>query len=1028
MQLPEVCIRHPIFASILSIMAVLFGIIAFQKLEIQYFPEHTKHTASVSASVPGASADFMSSNVADKLIAAVGGLDKVETMTTNCNIGSCSLNIKFTDDTNDIEYTNLMNKLRSSIEAIDDFPSAMVNKPTVTDDISAGGSSSSNIITFVNTGGMTQQQMYDYIVQQLVPQFKHINGVGAVWGPYGGSHRAVRVWLNPDQMKELKVSTADVVTVLDAYNSSFTAGSIVGKARNFSLNPVTQVQSVDDVKQLVIRQDDNNRIIRMSDVADVEMGERSLNPSQLSIDEKPGLAIQVRPLRNANPVQVSALIVKEIERMQKRLPQSIQMQLVYNQADFINASIHEGFSALMEAIVLVSIVVLIFLGSLRAASVPIITIPVCVIGVFAVMSYLGFSINVLTILAIILAIGLVVDDAIVVVENCYRHIEQGDAPFDAALKGCKEIIFPVISMTLTLAAVYLPIGLMSGLTVDLFKQFSFTLAAAVIISGMVALTLSPMMSAYLLKPASDYAVWFRRVNRFLHELNDTYTRLLKRSLTKKGHLFGIGAILVVLASIAYWQLPKILLPQEDSGFIQLVSKAPVGVGRSYHLEHINQINDLSKGEPAVRTNLSFIESQLTNFILLKPWDERKQDINDVISDLMEKAKKTVSAYGVSFSIYNADNLNISKNVVLEITALRRGKEALSQSAKKVTQLLKNYPGLANVNNSLVRDQLRYDLSIDPNAITLSGVSYSDVTNALSVFLGSVKAADLHAKDDQTYSILVQVNQKDLGDFNVLNKLYVTSASGQSLPLSQFVTIKEATAESSIKTFGGMDSAQITADIAPGYSTSQIKDYIDENVPKQLTSSQDFVYNGVIKELMDSQRGTASLFFLALVFIYLILAAQFESFVDPLIILLTVPLCLVGALLTLYIFGQSLNIYSQIGLLTLVGLVTKHGILLVEFANKQQDKGVKALDAAILSAQSRLRPILMTSLTMILSAIPLALATGPGSLGLANIGLVLVGGLIAGTLFSLFVVPVAYVAMAQLRAEDALASLRNHSRK
>ena len=1022
MQLPEVCIRHPIFASILSIMVVLLGIVAFQKLEIQYFPEHSIHTASVRASVPGASADFMSSNVGDKLISAVGGLDKVETMTTNCNIGSCSLSIRFTSDTTDIEYTNLMNKLRSSIEAIDDFPSSMVDKPVVTDDISAGGGSSSNVITFVGDGSMSQQDMYDYVAQQLVPQFKHIPGVGAVWGPYGGSHRAVRVWLNPDPMKELNIGTQEVVNTLTAYNTGFTSGAIIGKSRNFSLNPVTQVQTIDDVKRLVIRQD-KDRIIRISDVADVVYGETSLNPSALKVNGKAGLSLQIRPLRNANPVVVSTAIAKAMKGMQKQLPKGLSMNLVYNQADFIKASIDEGFSALMEAIILVSIVVLLFLGSIRAASVPIITIPVCVIGVFAVMSYLGFSINVLTILAIILAIGLVVDDAIVVVENCYRHIEAGDKPFDAAVKGCKEIIFPVISMTLTLAAVYFPIGLMSGLTVDLFKQFSFTLASAVIISGMVALTLSPMMSAYLLRPATDYSSWFKWVNDNLHRLTDGYVGVLKKWINRKQWLLGIGVVLVIVAGVAYWALPKILLPKEDSGFILVAAKGPTGVGRNYHLQHLSQINDLTKDEPAVSSNLSFIEGNPTNFILLKPWKERKQTIDDVITSLINKANSNVSAYSLSFSIYNADNLNIASGVSLEITSLRRNRDELSKTAQKVQKLLETYPGVTNVNNSLKRDQLRYDLSIDPNAITLSGVKYSDVTNALSVYLGSFKAADLHAKDDQTYSILVQVNEKSLGDFNVLNKLYVTSESGASLPLSQFVSIKEATAESSIKTYRGLDSAQVTASIVPGYSTSDIKNFIDENVPSQLNQSQSFFYSGVVKDLVDSQQGTQSLFLLALIFIYLILAAQFESFTDPLIILLTVPLCLVGALLTLFIFGQSINIYSQIGLLTLVGLVTKHGILLVEFANKQQLKGYSAVDAAILSAKSRLRPILMTSLTMILSAIPLALAEGPGSLGLANIGLVLVGGLLAGTFFSLFVVPVAYVAMSQLRAEDVLASLR-----
>ncbi|WP_345864676.1 efflux RND transporter permease subunit [Shewanella algae] len=1021
MRLPEICIRHPIFASVISIMIVLIGLVSFGKLPIQYFPDYNTHSASVSASINGASAEFMSENVADKLIDAASGLDKVDTMTTDCQEGSCTLSINFSKEIDDIEYTNLMNKLRSSVEAINDFPQSMIDKPRVTDDVSATHSAS-NIISFVNEGGMTKQQMYDYISQQLVPQFKHLSGVGAVWGPYGGSQRAARVWLNPDQMKALNIKTADVVATLSTYNATFTSGTIVGKSRDFSINPLSQVENIEDIRDLVIRVD-NGKIIRVKDIANVVMGEENLRPSLLSIGGHQAMSLQILPLANANPVTVAQTIRAEIDRMQHQLPAGLKMQLVYNQADFIQASIEEGFSTLLEAIVLVSLIVVLFLGSLRAASIPIITIPVCVIGVFAVMAWLGFSINVLTILAIILAIGLVVDDAIVVVENCYRHIEKGETPFNAAIKGSQEIIFPIIAMTLTLAAVYLPIGLMSGLTADLFRQFSFTLAAAVIISGVVALTLSPMMSAYLIQQSHKHPAWFQRVELGLERLIERYSQELELWFNRKRLLAAIALLLVVSGGVLYWYMPKVLLPTEDSGFIDASAKGPTGVGRQYHLNHNAELNSVMDDNPNVAANLAYIEGGPVNHVLLKPWGERSDTAAEVIDQLIAKAKQQVSAYNMSFSVRSADGLNIPTNLQLQLMTLDRDKDALAHTAEKVVKLLEDYPGLTNINNSTLRDLPRFDLSIDRNAVILSGASYSDVTNALSTFLGSVKAADLHSDDGFTYPIQVQVNLEMLGDFNVLSKLYVTSESGEALPLSQFVTIKQATAESNIKTFMGRDAALISADLMPGYSPGEIKLWLDEQLPSLLAPSQGYAYNGIIKELMDSQAGTHSLFLLALVFIYLILAAQFESFVDPLIILLTVPLCLVGALLTLNLFGQSMNIYSQIGLLTLVGLVTKHGILLVEFANKQRQAGKSALDAAMASARSRLRPILMTSLAMILSAIPLAIASGPGSLGRINIGLVLVGGLLMGTFFSLFVVPVAYLAMSQLKQKDVLAKLR-----
>ncbi|MGF1741366.1 efflux RND transporter permease subunit [Vibrio profundum] len=1020
MKLPEVCIKHPVFASVMCIAIVLLGALALNKLPIQYFPDHRAPNATVSASIDGASAEFMSDNVADKLISAATGLESVKSMNTDCQQGSCQLQIYFNDNVSDVKYASLMNNLRSKIESISDFPPSMIDKPVVTDD-SSENALPSNIITFVASGNISKQEMYDYIRQQLVPQFQHIPGVGAVWGPYGGSLKSVRVWLQPEKMMSVGVSATDVVSTLSKYNATFTAGTIKGEVRDFSINPVNPVKNVDDVRNLVIR-DDNGKIVRVGDVANVVMGESSLTPSILRVNGKLAMSIQTLPLKSENPVVVSHRVTQAMAKM--HIPSSITMKMVYNQADFIKASIDEGFKTLIIAIILVSIVVVLFLGSMRVAMIPLVTIPVCVIGVFAVMAALGFSINVLTILAIILAIGLVVDDAIVVVENCYRHIEQGKTPMQAALEGSKEIVFPVIAMTLTLAAVFFPIGLMSGLTADLFHQFAFTLASAVIISGFVALTLSPMMSAHMLKPMETAPSWFQWVEHKIEALTERYVRLLKLTFNNKKWLSAICTGLIALSVLAAWLMPQVLLPTEDTGFIAVSTKSPSGVGREYHLQNNAQLNSVFKGDPAIEANMSYIEGTPENQVILKPWDERKQNIEQVISQLLKKAKSTVSAYGVSMSVRSADNLNLPSGLVLEVTTVNRNLGALGDSAHKVVKALENYPGVNNVQNSMQRDLLRFDLSIDQNAVVLSGVDYSDVTSALSTFLGSVKAADLKMDDGYTYPIRVQVNRKMLGDFKVLDKLYVLSGSGQQLPLSQFVTIKQATAESHIKTFNGLDSAEITADLMPGYSASDVQTFIDKHVPDLLKNGQSYQFNGVVKDLQDSSQGTNVLFGMALVFIFLILAAQFESFVDPLIILLTVPLCLVGAILTLSVFGQSLNIYSKIGLLTLVGLVTKHGILLVEFANKQQQKeGVSALDAAIESARSRLRPILMTSLTMIIGSLPLALAVGPGSIGRINIGLVLVGGLVLGTLFSLFVVPIAYVLMAKLKQQDIIFQLR-----
>ncbi|ENM5906549.1 efflux RND transporter permease subunit [Vibrio mimicus] len=1023
MKLSEVCIKHPVIAMVFSIAVVLFGAWSFQSLEIKYFPDHERLTGSVSTTIEGASAEFMDKNVAEKLTDAAAIVGRVKTMSTKCVQGSCSLNIVFEDNVTDVEYINLMNKLRNRVEAIQDFPPSMEEKPKISDN-SSDASFASNIISFVSTGDTTQQELFDYIRQQLIPQFRRLDGVGAIWGPYGGSAGAVRVWLLPDRMKALQVNPSDVVDAIKTYSTNFTAGKIIGEERSYSINVKNTVSDVNDVANLVIRSEEGSTV-RLKDVAEVVIGTNSVDPSILTVNDNPAMAIQIKPLRSANPVSVAKLVKQKVEQLQSALPAGVQMTVVYDQADFIESSIQEGFNALFEAIVLVSLIMVLFLGSLRLASIPIITIPICVIGVFSVMALLGFSINVLTMLSIILAIGLVVDDAIVVAENCYRRVEQGESPLDAALKGSKEIAFPVIAMTMTLAVVYTPIGFMSGLTVDLFRQFAFTLAAAVLISGFVALTLSPMMCAYVIKPITAPSKWFSWLESKQQRLAELYLAELNKWFARKWWVVGGVSALLVLAGLIFWYSPNLLLPTEDTGFIEARVQAPTGANRQYNLDNVGGLNRIINNEESIAQNLSYIEQTPYNHILLKPWGERTETAEEIAAKFAQQSQAELSAYKASYLVRAADDLNIADNIKLEIVASDRNLEQLYNTASEVAHLLKSYPGLTNVLNSVARDELGYELRIDRNAILLSGVDYKDVTETISTYLSSVKPGDLQANDGFTYPIKVQVKRESLSDFKVLNRLSVVSQSGETLPLSQFVAIEPSTIDTSLQTFMGLDAAEVSANLAPGYTASDVKSYIDEHVPKLLTKNQDFYYNGIIKELIESQQGTQTLFVMAIVFIYLILAAQFESFRDPLLILLTVPLCIVGALIALWVFGQSINIYSKIGLLTLVGLVTKHGILLVEFANQRQKEGMPLTEAMLSSARARFRPIMMTTMTMMLGALPLALASGPGSVGRVNIGLVLTGGLLSGTLFSLFVIPVAYVAMKSKRTQPTYAEQLNH---
>ncbi|WP_108652188.1 efflux RND transporter permease subunit [Dongshaea marina] len=1025
-KLPDICIRHPVFATVLSILLIVVGLVSLKQLDIRYFPQFEQKTATISASVPGASALYMSDQVTSKIEDAISDVDGIKQLSSKSSDGSSSISVTLRDNVN---YYQVVDKLRNKVAGVSDLP-AMPQAPTVSDNSGEDWSSPPTLNIAFTSSSMNLSTLYNYLWDHVIPRLKNIQGVGGVPGPYGGSGTNLWIWLNPIKMAALKVSPADVQSTLANNNVSMSAGSILSTEKNYVLVSDTEIHSAKDFANLVIRYQDGQPI-KISDVAKVAWGPSELTPSKLTYDGHPALVLEIRPFTGANPVDVAARVQKELKKIAPALPKGVSVAVTYNQATFISNSLHECLKAVIEAIILVGVIVLAFLGSMRLALIPIITIPICIIGTFGVMALFGFSINVISLLAIVLAIGLVVDDAIVVVENCHRHIERGESPVQAARRGSRELIFAIIAMTLTLVAVYVPIGFSSGFTATLFREFAFTLAGAVLISGFVALTLSPMMCAKLLRPVEKSSRLSLKLESMLERLTQGYQRLLRKNLEHKRWMLSILLLCVVGAGVLYHFMDQEVIPKEDIGYIDTSITLPPASNQSYVDSNMAQLDKILNQEPTFEHVVSFYLTSPTHFITLKPWSERDQTARQIVDRLNTQVNRKIPGMSVTFNLPDPVNYGAgSTGFELQLMTLNKDQDPqdLKNLSSKVVAALKKYPGLSNVETSIKADQPQLRFSIDRALASKLGIGLDQISSALNTMMGGGSdPTKIQLPDGRTFSVRAQLSQKYLGNFDVMNSIYVKASSGEMIPLSQLVTLKKSTGTPDITTFNHKRSATITADVTPGYSLSSIEQYVNQVVPPMLTSDQSMAFTGGIQQLEDSQGSSLFLFGLALIFIYLILSAQFESFLDPLVILLTVPLSITGALLALKLTGSTLNIYTNIGLVTLIGLITKHGILIVQFANNLIQQGYSIMEAVLEASKTRMRPILMTSLAMIFGALPLALASGPGSIGRYQIGLVLVGGLLIGTLFSLFVIPVAYSILATYRSQDVLWTLRGKNK-
>ncbi len=1009
MKLSEICIERPVFATVLSLLLIIFGWIGYSHLETRYFPKVKEPYAQVSVSYQGASPSLMNNEVTKQLENALINISGLTSIHSRSSYGSTHIDLTFEDGAN---MTEKMGEIRDEVSSIRDKLPADIDPPS----ISSGGV----LRPVLNIGfmdpQMTQAQIRDYISQEITPILYNLPGMGAVWA-YGASTYALRIWLNPQKMAALNVTVTDVQTALTNNNIDFSGGSIRGADRNYSIVSNTRLSSVKQFANMIVKQE-GSQFIRLKDIAKVELGSSSLQDSPMRINSQPGIDLEIRPLDTANPITVAQETKDALAKLKTKLPKSMTMLVTYDQSEYLKGAIHESFMTLVEAIILVMLVVFLFLGSIRAALVPIVTIPVCVIAVFGAMLLAGFSINVVTLLAVILAIGLVVDDAIVVLENVHRHIETGLAPYKAALKGSKEIGFAIIAMTITLAAVYAPVGFTSGFSATVFREFAFTLAGAVLISGFVALTLSPMMCARTLPPHENETRFELWLVKAFDLLNAKYRRLLAVLLQRRWWvvvgLFVIGG----LGYFVYLSMPQTFIPKEDIGYFTVSVDSPPGSTVKYTNSYMQRLDKIYAKAPDVLSYASFIFSgNATNFVTMKPWNQREQSTQHFLKTLMPKLDN-IPGITVSSDIPDPVSYGSGSDgaaVTVHIMSLK-GYAALQKTIDRLKATFNQYPGMTNVKTNLKFDNRVFEVQFKRNQAATLGVSPQDIADTMSILMSGKHIGDIQRGND-SYDVLVQMQMKDLRSFSGLNNIYVrgrssdgasdSAVSATMVPLSNLVTLSSKVRQNNLYRYGQSPSADITADLAPGYDLGTVVNYINQVMATDLHADEQYAYSGRIQAFLKSSGTMLGLFALSILFIYLVLAAQFESFIDPFIILLTVPLCIVAAIATLKVSGGSLNLYTNIGLITLVGLITKHGILITQFANTKLNEGASLIESVIDAAVVRLRPILMTTSAMVLGSIPLALATGPGSNSHQQIGWVIVGGLLFGTVFSLLVVPVAY---------------------
>ena len=1024
MNFTELLIRRPVLSTVMTIIILMVGAVSYTRLSLRQFPEVDKPIISVTTSLEGASPQIIEQQLTRPLEEALGGIEGLDYMTSRSEAENSIIKLNFKVDRDiDLAAADVRDRLQKVRNTLpDDAQDPLIKK--------ADADAQPLLYLSLYSDKKSLSDLADYARRYLQSELETISGVASV-DIFGGGELEMNLILDPIRLNAYKITATDVVAALKRQNIKKPAGKIIGEEREFSVTTTAVLTTPNQFNNMILAEKEG-RIIYLKDVGYAELKSEDKRFAS-RYNDKNAVSLGIIKKSIANPLVVKQGVEEKLVQIRDRLPSGTQIEISSDKTIFIEKSIEHVYKTIWEATFLVIVVVFFFLRSVRASLIPLVTIPVSLIGAFALMYFFGFTINILTLLALVLAIGLVVDDAIVVLENIYRHIENGMKPMKAAILGAKEISFAVIAMTLTLAAVYAPIALSSGITGKLFTEFALTLAGAVIISGFVALTLTPMMCSRLLVAHEDevpqdnrfargYQAFSDKVGEWLDRLDRGYAHLLGRVLHHRSWVILIGLTVAALGMyLSVFQLKRELTPAEDQGVLIATASPPYGATLKYIEKYALQMDLILASVPELVKRMTLVQvgddtlSQNT----MVPWEERTRSCNDIKEAITPDLKKII---GLDVTARCQNRSVIGGGSVFDLSFViqtTRSYEDLEQQMQKIWAAMSQHPGISNVRPDMGAPGQDYKVQIDVEKAATLGIEPDVIGQTLDVLIGGRKSTTFERESKQ-YPVRVWLGEQfRRAPRDVLEMTIRSSKEGKDkdtlVPLSDLVDIVAVTTTPEIRHFEGMRSVTLDASLKQGYGLGQVLNDIKMISNKILPAGYQTTVSGETRDYLKESYTIYLIFGLAIAFIFLVMAAQFESFIDPFIIILSVPLSLAGAIFTLWIVPDgTLNIYSQIGLVTLIGLITKHGILIVDFANKLQEQGKSAYEAVMEASRLRLRPILMTTFAMVFGAIPLAYSSGAGSETRAQIGLVIVGGMSVGTLFTLFVIPVVYTYLSRKR--------------
>ena len=1005
MRFTDVFIHRPVLATVVSLLILLLGARAALEMEIRQYPELESTTVTVSTAYPGASSDLVKGFITNPLQQAIAEANGIDYLTSTSSQGLSTIEAKMVLN---YDANAALAEIQAKVASQRNVLPADAQDPVITS--TTGDSTALMYIAFYSSE-LKVPQITDYLARVVQPKLQALAGVGKA--DLLGRKFALRVWLDPERLSAVDMTPQEVVNVLLKNNYQAGVGSTEGKYTKINMTSDTDVADPDQFRNLVIKES-NGTLIRLQDIARVELGSESYDALAL-YKGQPATYVAIELSPGANPLTVAELVKDLLPDIERQLPSGLDVRLAYDASDFIDDSINEVIQTLLEALVIVLVVVFLTLGSLRAAIVPSVAVPLSLIGGAFVMLLMGFSLNLLTLLSMVLAIGLVVDDAIIMVENVHRHIEAGETRFNAAINGAREMAVPIIAMTTTLVAVYAPIGFMGGLVGSLFTEFAFTLAGTVVISGIVALTLSPMMSGKVLKPHGNPGRFEVMVEKTFNGLANGYKRAL--SSTMETISVVIFFAVVVLASIYFMVMmsQSELAPTEDQGILFYQGLGPQEANLDYLREHGDEVQARMDNVPGYAEDFMLLGITSPNAVFggfkMAPWSQRDISQFEVQPMLQQELQKVT---GLQTAVFPMPSLPGSGGGLPFQFVITTGEdyEQLDSVANEMLGKAMQSGNFMFLQKSINFDRPVTRIHVDRDRVADLGLSMQDVGQAMSSMLGG-GYINWFSMDERSYKVVPQVERDFRASAQALDDYYIRTDSGDLVPLGSVVSFDHDVEPSRRTQFNQLNAVTLEGVVMPGVAAGDAMAFIEKTADEVMPAGFTYDYTGQSRQLANQGSALMVTFFLSLLVIYLVLAAQFESWRDPFIILVSVPMSVAGAMAFIVLGFATMNIYTQVGLITLIGVVSKNGILIVEFANQlQQERGLNKRQAVIEAAAIRLRPIIMTSLALIFAMVPLLIAIGAGAESRFAIGLTITAGLGIGTLFTIFVLPAFYILLAR----------------